>query len=123
MYSMKQICDLTGLNYQTVKFYCNKGLIPNVKRNAINHRTFDKQDLNLINGIKCLKRCGMSINDIKHYLDLVNQGDSTLNVRKEILNKQKENIFKKQQELNECLSYIENKQKYYDELIAKSKTK
>lgn len=121
MYSMKQVSDLTGLNYQTIKFYCNKGLIPNVKRNDINHRVFDQKDLNLINGIKCLKRCGMSIKDIKNYLDLVDIGNSTLLKRKQILNKQKENLLKKQKELDECLEYIENKQKYYDDLISRNK--
>ena len=32
MYTMKQACEKTGLSYETLKFYCNQGLVPNVKR-------------------------------------------------------------------------------------------
>lgn len=30
MYTMKQACELTKLSYETLKFYCNEGLVPNV---------------------------------------------------------------------------------------------
>ena len=35
MYSMKQTCEKVGMSYQTLKFYCNQGLIPNVQRDKI----------------------------------------------------------------------------------------
>ena len=38
MYTMKQACELTKLSYETLKFYCNEGLVPNVKRDKNNHR-------------------------------------------------------------------------------------
>ncbi len=31
LYSMKETCDKTGLTYDSLKFYCNQGLVPNVK--------------------------------------------------------------------------------------------
>lgn len=37
MYTMKQACELTKLSYETLKFYCNEGLVPNVKRDKNNH--------------------------------------------------------------------------------------
>ncbi len=32
MYSMKEACTLTNMTYENLKFYCNEGLVPNVKR-------------------------------------------------------------------------------------------
>ena len=32
MYSMKEACELTDMTYENLKFYCNEGLVPNVKR-------------------------------------------------------------------------------------------
>ena len=29
---MMQVCEETGMTYQGLKFYCNEGLVPNVKR-------------------------------------------------------------------------------------------
>ena len=37
MYTMKQACKLTNLPYETLKFYCNEGLIPNIKRDKNNY--------------------------------------------------------------------------------------
>lgn len=44
MYTMMQVCKETGLTYQTLKYYCNEGLIPNVKRDKNNRRVFDERD-------------------------------------------------------------------------------
>ena len=36
MYTMMEACRETGLTYQTLKFYCNEDLIPNVRRDKNN---------------------------------------------------------------------------------------
>lgn len=36
MYSMKEACELTDMTYENLKFYCNEGLVPNVKRDKRN---------------------------------------------------------------------------------------
>lgn len=47
MYSMQKCCKMTGLSYDTLKYYCNEGLVPNVKRDkSKNYRTFDDDDIN-----------------------------------------------------------------------------
>lgn len=61
MYTMKETCEKTGLSYETLKFYCNQGLVPNVKRDSKNHRIFDERDVAWINSLNCLRNCGMSI--------------------------------------------------------------
>ena len=63
MYTMKQACELTKLSYETLKFYCNEGLVPNVKRDKNNHRIFDDRDIAWIN-------CDMSIREMKEYIAL-----------------------------------------------------
>ena len=45
MYSMKEVCKETNMPYETLKFYCNVGLVPNVKRNRNNYRVFDDKDI------------------------------------------------------------------------------
>ena len=37
MYTMKEVCRETGMTYEALKFYCNEGLVPNVKRDTNNH--------------------------------------------------------------------------------------
>ena len=74
MYSMKEVCKLTGMKYETLKYYCNEGLVPNVKRSENNYRVFDERDVAWIESLSCLKRCGMGIAEMKEYVGLCLEG-------------------------------------------------
>ena len=117
MYSMKQACKLTGLNYETLKFYCNEGLVPNVKRDTRNYRVFDDHDIKWIESLTCLKNCGMTIQEMKEYLDLCLQGQSTIVKRKEILNKKREMLLESMEKLQNAVDYIDWKQSYYEDVL------
>ncbi len=88
MYTMKETCQQVNMNYEALKFYCNQGLVPNVKRNKNNHRVFDDRDIAWIQSLNCLKNCGMSIQEMKTYLHLCVKGESTIPERKVMLEKQ-----------------------------------
>ena len=75
---MMQACEETGMTYQGLKFYCNEGLVPNVKRDGRNRRIFDERDLAWIKGLSCLRECGMSIGEMKKYLRLCLEGISSI---------------------------------------------
>lgn len=55
MYTMMQVCRELNMTYQTLKYYCNEGLIPNVKRDVNNRRVFDEKDVKWIKDLTCLK--------------------------------------------------------------------
>ena len=117
MYSMKEVCEKVGMTYETLKYYCIEGLVPNVKRDKNNYRVFDENNVNWINSLSCLKKCGMSINDMKQYLDYCLKGESTIPERKEMLEKQKEFLLHKIDELNKSIKYIDWKQNFYNEIL------
>ena len=85
MYTMMQVCRETNMTYETLKYYCNEGLVPNVKRDGNNRRVFDQRDVKWIQDLVCLKKCGMSIQEMKDYLALCLQGEGTIPQRKEML--------------------------------------
>ena len=118
MYSMKEVCKLTGMKYETLKYYCNEGLVPNVKRNENNYRIFDERDIAWINSLSCLKRCGMGIREMKEYVILCLEGESSILKRKDILYKKKEMLEEKLQEGKECIDYINSKQEFYDNVLS-----
>ncbi len=117
IYTMMQVCKEANLTYQTLKFYCNEGLIPNVKRDKNNRRVFDERNLKWIKDLVCLKRCGMSIQEMKEYLDLCLQGQSTIPQRKEMLTQKQEALRDTIRELEESVAYIDWKQNFYDEVL------
>ena len=118
MYTMMQVCKETNMTYQTLKYYCNEGLVPNVKRDENNRRIFDEQDVKWIKDLVCLKKCGMTIQEMKEYLQLCLEGESTIQTRKKMLTKKQEALRISIQELEESVAYIDWKQNLYDEVLS-----
>lgn len=122
MYSMKETCKKVGMSYQTLKFYCNQGLIPNVKRDKNNYRIFDDNNIEWIKSLSCLKKCGMSINEMKEYLDLCLKGEATIPERKVILAEKQKKLLEELNKIQESIDYINWKQGFYDDILS-GKTK
>lgn len=122
MYSMKEACALTHMTYENLKFYCNEGLVPNVKRDSRNYRVFDEHDIKWIQSLNCLKNCGMSIAEMKEYLALCLQGEGTIPARKLILAAKKEALLQSIVQLQGAVAYIDWKQGFYDDILS-GKTK
>lgn len=118
IYTMMQVCKETHLTYQTLKFYCNEGLVPNVMRDKNNRRIFDEKTVKWIKDLTCLKKCGLSIQEMKDYLDLCLQGEDTIPQR-QIMLAQKQNELKEHiQELQDCVAYIDFKQNFYKDVLS-----
>ena len=118
MYTMKDVCPETGMAYETLKFYCNEGLIPNVKRNQNNYRVFDDRDVAWIKSLSCLKNCGMSIQEMREYIDLCLKGAASIPERKVTLAQKREELLIKMAEIQGSIDYIDNKQLFYDDVLA-----
>lgn len=116
MYTMMQVCRELDMTYQTLKFYCNEGLVPNVKRDKNNRRVFDEHDVKWIKDLSCLKKCGMSIQEMKEYLDLCLQGEPTIPARQEMLARKQEELRATIKELEDSIAFIDWKQNLYDDI-------
>ena len=116
MYSMKEACEQTGLTYETLKFYCNQGLVPNVKRDERQRRVFDDGDIAWIHGVCCLRNCEMGMKDMKEYLLLCQEGNVSIPKRREILDRQKDILLKRVQNLQAAMDYIDRKKQYYNDI-------
>ncbi|WP_432618690.1 MerR family transcriptional regulator [Butyricicoccus sp.] len=121
IYTMMQVCKETNMTYQTLKFYCNEGLVPHVKRDKNNRRIFDEHDVRWIKDLVCLKKCGMSIQEMRTYLSLCLEGEKTITQRKELLAKKQEELRHAIEELEESVAYIDWKQNFYDEVLSGKK--
>ena len=118
MYSMKEACALTNMTYENLKFYCNEGLVPNVKRDSRNYRVFDEHDIKWIQSLNCLKNCGMSIAEMQAYLALCLEGESSIPKRKKILAAKKEALLQSIGQLQDAVAYIDWKQGFYDDVMS-----
>ena len=118
MHTMKEACMETGMPYETLKFYCNQGLLPNVKRDKNNRRVFSDHDVAWLKSLVCLKNCDLSLAEMKEYLELCLGGKETIPQRKIMLAEKQEELQKKLASVKEAIAYIDWKQQFYDDVLS-----
>ena len=117
MYTVKEAASITGLTEHAVRFYTNKGLVPNLQRNKNNVRMFDEKSINWLHGVKCLKQAGMPIEVIKEYVELCLEGDSTVPQRYALMMEHKEEALNKLEEAKLHIAHLEEKTVLYQAIL------
>ena len=112
-YTIKDMSELTGLPASTLRYYDKQGLLPNLRRDGNNIRIFSDDDYASLRLIDCLKRSGLSIKDIKSFIDMAGK-DSALTGRLEIFRKRREILKQELEDLKCILGVIEYKCWYYE---------
>ncbi len=115
-YSISDISKMFNLPISTLRYYDAEGLFPNIERKN-NIRIFTIHEIEQLRVIECLKKSGLEIKDIKRFMSLCSKGSSTYVERLELLKKQKAQVEKQIQELNDTLNMIEFKCFYYSTAI------
>ncbi len=109
---ISEVSELTGLSQDTLRYYEKLGLIEQVTRTS-GIRNYDEADLERINFIICMLCTGMTLEVLKEFVDLFNQGEKTLEKRIGILEDNRIELVNKMQDLQESLEYLDNKIDYY----------
>lgn len=118
MYTMREACEKLNMPYETLRFYCKEDLIPNIKRDKNNYRLFDERNLAWLRDLQCLRNCGMSLKDMRRYMEYCLQGPSTISQRQAMLAVTKQELLRQAREIEERLQYINYKQEFYDGVLS-----
>ena len=119
MYSIGEISKMFQLPISTLRYYDKEGLFPHLKRvNGV--RQFSESEIETLRVIDCLKKSGLEIKEIKEYMSLCSLGNTTLKQRKEIFEKQKEEVLQEMEKLQKVLYMLNYKCWYYDQAIEKN---
>ncbi|QAT43563.1 MerR family transcriptional regulator [Aminipila luticellarii] len=117
-YTIKQVSEMIGLSIPTLRYYDKEGLLPNLQRRESGYRVFTDDDLETIRVIECFKQSGLQIKEMKHFMQLVQQGDSTLQECHDIYQNQVKRLEEKIAVLQEALDVSKIKLSYYEEALA-----
>lgn len=117
MYTVKEVARMLDLTEHAIRYYTDRGLVPSVQRDIHNNRLFDDESLHWLSAARFLKQCNMSIKDIKKYVDLCLEGDSTIEERYEIILKQKSVALAQLEDTKRSIQYLERKEKLFLDVI------
>lgn len=113
-YTVGEIAKLLDIAPSTLRYYDKEGLLPLVERSHSGARVFHDNDFNWLFMIECLKKSGLSIKDIKRYVDMTLKGDKTIDDRLNLFIEQREKVIKQMTELQEILKTLDYKCWFYE---------
>jgi DNA-binding transcriptional MerR regulator len=114
-----EVSERYEISADTLRYYERVGLIPPVCRNENGIRNYCEIDIKRIEFIKCMRSAGRPIETLIEYIGLVQQGDQTIEARKEILIEQRGLLAAKMQEMQKSLDILDNKIEGYETALVK----
>ena len=113
-YSIGEVANTTGIAISTLRYYDREGMFPNIERRGGGIRVFSDAEIETIKIIECLKTSGLSIKDITQFLHWCQEGDSSLQKRRDMFYERLEAVKKQMEELQKTMDIIKYKCWYYD---------
>ena len=112
-YSIQQVSEKTKLKAHVLRYYEREGLLPLVNRSESGIRRYSEGDMEWLGLICCLKNTGMSIKQIKDFVELSVRGEETLKQRCDMLIEHKKNVETQIEEMQKHLQKVGYKIEYF----------
>jgi len=114
-----EVSEQYGISSDTLRYYERIGLIPPVHRKESGIRDYNELDLRRVDFIKCMRSAGLPVEVLIEYVGLVQQGDKTIEARKEILIEQRELLAARMKEMQKTLDLLGHKIEVYENAVLK----
>ena len=114
---ISKVSQKYNISADTLRYYERIGLIPPVNRNVSGIRDYTEEDCNWVHFMKCMRGAGLSIEVLVEYVTMVQQGNSTIKARKELLMEQRSRLAKNIKEMQQTLERLDKKIDGYEERV------
>jgi len=114
-----QVSEKYDISADTLRYYERIGLLPSVNRTDSGIRDFNELDIRRVEFIRCMRSAGLPIDVLIEYMELVQQGDATIEARKEILVTQREQLASRMSEMQQTLDLLDYKISVYENALLK----
>ena len=114
-----EVSQQYDISADTLRYYERIGLLPSVNRTDNGIRNFSALDVRRVEFIKCMRSAGLPIDVLIEYMELVQQGDGTIQARKEIMKEQRKLVFARMAEMQKTLDLLDYKIEVYEKALLK----
>lgn len=114
---IKEVAIQFDMTPDTLRYYEKVGLLNPIYKNSSGIRDYQEEDLKRIEFVKCMRDAGISIEVLKEYLQLFEQGDNTLSRRRDLLVGQQQKLEETIKDMQAGLEKLKYKIDLYDQQI------
>ena len=113
--TITEVSKKYGLTADTLRYYERIGLIPSVPRNKSGIRDYDEESCQWIELMKCMRKSGVQIDALIQYVSLFQEGDATLDARKNLLIDQRNQLAERMKDMQASLDRLNYKIERYEQ--------
>ena len=112
-----EVADITGLSRDTLRWYEREGLIPVIDRTRNGYRRYDGQAIRMIQMLVRLRRTGMPVEQMREYITLVAEGESSHRRRLALLRRHRDAVQQQLNQLADDLGALDHKIANYERTL------
>lgn len=112
-YTVGEMAKRLGVAASTLRYYDKEGLLPFVNRSSSGIRMLKDADYEWLQVIECLKKTGMPLADIRHFIEMAMHGDDTIDERLALIIQQKAAVQTQIDHFTQMPKTLEFKEWYY----------
>ena len=117
-----EMAERTGVTIDTLRYYEKENLLVDVERADNGHRRYREQDVSWVEVLRCLRLSGMTIEQLRQYCLLGQQGAHTEPERYRLLLDHRAKVEEAIAELHAARDVIDHKLDFYRDTARKKET-
>lgn len=115
--TITEVSQKYDISQDTLRYYERIGLIPRVNRNKSGIRDYAEEDCKWVEFIKCMRNAGLPIEILIEYVGLFQQGDTTIEARRELFVEQRKLLTKRMEDMKKTLERLDYKIASYEPVV------
>lgn len=115
--TIKEVCEKYELTPDTLRYYERVGVIPEVHRTKGGIRDYTEEDEKWVENAVCMRSAGVPVEMLIEYVKLFQQGDSTLQARRDLLAEARVEVQKNLDKYQATMDRLNYKISRYEEAL------
>jgi DNA-binding transcriptional MerR regulator len=115
--TIAEVSKKYDLSQDTLRYYERIGLLPSINRNKSGIRDYTEEDCRWVEFVKCMRSAGLPVEVLIEYVALFQQGEGTVEARKELLTEQRNLLVDKMEEMKKTIERLNYKIDRYEQAV------
>lgn len=115
--NIKEVSERLEIPKETLRYWENSGLIPEVPRNASGYRDYTENEIKWALFIKAMRNAGMSVESLIDFVNLYRQHHGCRKAQKSLVKEQYDHLLARRNELDKTLNYLAYKLDHFEDHV------
>lgn len=115
--NIKEASESLGIPKETLRYWENSGLIPEVPRNSSGYRDYTENEIKWALFVKAMRNAGMSVESLIEFINLYNSHKGSRAAQKSLVQEQYDRLLARRNELDKTLNYLSFKLDHFEDHV------